>query len=110
MRLSLLYSLPFAVGVALHIPLKMSQMLDVVALSSFVLMANSFIPIPGASGGTEMFFSLLFHGMMGYLTGAVMILWRFSSYHIVIILGAIIFALCKNHYAKKSAKEMSSCE
>lgn len=109
-RLSLLYSLPFAVGMALHIPLKMSQMLDVVALSSFVLMANSFIPIPGASGGTEMFFSLLFHGMMGSLTGAVMILWRFSSYHIVIILGAIIFALCKNHYAKKSAKEMSSCE
>ena len=59
-RLTLLFSLPFLVGLALHIPLEWPQMLDVIALSSFVTMANSFIPIPGASGGTEVVFNLLF--------------------------------------------------
>lgn len=101
-RLSLLYSLPYAVGLALHIPLQSSQLLDVVALSSFVLMANSFIPIPGASGGTEIVFALLFQSMMGSLTGAVLVLWRFSSYHIVVLLGAILFAIVKNRYEKAS--------
>ena len=104
-RLSLLYSLPYAVGLALHISLHLSDLLDVIALSSFVLMANSFIPIPGASGGTEVVFSLLFRGLMGSLTGAVMILWRFSSYHIVILIGAIVFAGLKNHYEKKKIFE-----
>lgn len=100
-RLSLLYTLPYAVGMALGISLKPTELVDVAALSSFVLMANSFIPIPGASGGTEVVFSLLFQGLMGSLTGAVMILWRFSSYHIVILIGAVIFAFLKNHYEKK---------
>lgn len=107
-RLSLLYSLPFAVGLALNIPLKAYDLIDVVTLSSFVLMANSFIPIPGASGGTEVVFSLLFRSLMGSLTGAVMILWRFSSYHIVIVIGAIVFALLKNHYEKKKVFQEES--
>lgn len=99
-RLSLLYSLPYAIGIALHIPLEASQLLDVVALSSFVLMANSFIPIPGASGGTEIVFALLFQSMMGSLTGAVLVLWRFSSYHIIVLLGALLFVMMKNRYDK----------
>ncbi len=100
-RLSLLYSLPFVIGVALHIPLEMHQVIDVVTLSSFVLMANSFIPIPGASGGTEVVFSLLFQSMMGRLTGAVMVLWRFSSYHIILLIGGILFAIFNHRSSKK---------
>ena len=57
------------IALALHIPLKMSEFIDVMALSSFVTMANSFIPIPGASGGTEMVFALLFGSLMKNLTG-----------------------------------------
>lgn len=103
-RLSLLYSLPYIIGLALHIPLKTSELLDVVALSSFVTMANSFIPIPGASGGTEVVFTLLFGGLMGSLTGAVMVLWRFSTYHLILLIGGITFALVKNYYEKKANK------
>ena len=101
-RLTLLYSLPFFIGKALNIPLRPEQMIDVIALSSFVTMANSFIPIPGASGGTEVVFTLLFGSLMGSVTGAVMILWRFSTYHIVLLIGGITFALAKNYYEKKS--------
>lgn len=100
-RLTLLYSLPFFIALALKIPLGWDKLIDVIALSSFVTMANSFIPIPGASGGTEVVFALLFGSMMGSVTGAVMILWRFSSYHIVLLIGGITFALAKNYYGKK---------
>lgn len=101
-RLSLLYSLPFFIGLALNIPLGLDKIVDVIALSSFVTMANSFIPVPGASGGTEVVFALLFGSMMGSVTGAVMILWRFSTYHIILLIGGVIFAVVKNHYEKKS--------
>ena len=103
-RLSLYYSLPFVIALALHIPLKMNELIDVMALSSFVTMANNFIPIPGASGGTEVVFSLLFSGMMKNLTGAVLVLWRFSTYHIVLIIGGVLFVFVKNHYERKESK------
>lgn len=103
-RLSLYYSLPFVIALALHIPLKMSEFIDVMALSSFVTMANSFIPIPGASGGTEMVFALLFGSLMKNLTGAVLVLWRFSTYHFVLIIGGILFVLVKNYYERKDNK------
>ncbi len=45
-RLSLYYSLPFVIALALHIPLKMNVLIDVMALSSFVTMANNFIQFP----------------------------------------------------------------
>ncbi|MDY3035013.1 MAG: YbhN family protein, partial [Absicoccus sp.] len=106
-RLTLLYSLPYAIAWALHISIPINKLLDVIALSSFVIIANSFIPIPGASGGTEVVFTLLFRGLMGSLTGAVMILWRFSTYHVVVLIGAIIFIIMRNYYDRQTKKEVS---
>lgn len=107
-RLTLLFSLPFFIGLALDIPLQVDKLFDVIVLSSFVTMANSFIPIPGASGGTEVVFNLLFMPMMGLLTGAVMILWRFSTYHVVLFIGGIIFSVVKNYYSRKEIKEQEN--
>lgn len=90
-RLTLLYSLPYAVAWGLHIAVKPSMLITVIALSSFVTMANTFIPIPGASGGTEVMFSVLFGPLFGSLTTAVMLLWRLSSYYIVIFIGGLTF-------------------
>ena len=41
---------------------------------------------------------------MGTLTSAVMILWRFSTYHIVLLLGGICFMGAKNYYIRKESK------
>lgn len=106
LRLSLYFSLPFIIARGLSIELPFSSLIDVLALASFVTMANSFIPLPGASGGTEVVFTLLFRGMMGALTGAVMLLWRFSSYYIPVITGAIVFIVFKNH--QDHLKEMAA--
>lgn len=101
-RLSLLFSLPFVIAKGLSISIGMDRFIDVIALSSFVMTANSFIPVPGASGGTEIVFSLLFDYLFFDLTGAVLVLWRFSSYHLVLFFGGIIFLIAKKKYSEKS--------
>lgn len=107
-RLTLLYSLPYVIARLLGIDLPVDKLLDVIALSSFVTMANSFIPIPGASGGTEMMFSILFSPLFHSLTSAVLILWRVSTYHIILVLGEIVFMAAKAYYEKKEAKQKES--
>ncbi|MEY8468124.1 lysylphosphatidylglycerol synthase transmembrane domain-containing protein [Faecalibaculum rodentium] len=100
-RLTMLYMLPFVIAKFMHIDLHWNQLLDVIALSSFVYMANSFIPIPGASGGTEVLFNIVFSTLLGTLASAVMILWRVSTYHIILVLGGILFMIAKARYEKK---------
>ena len=104
-RMTLQFSLPFFIALMMGVSLKASQLLDVMALSSFVLMANSFIPIPGASGGTEVVFALLFGSLLHTTTGAVLLLWRFSTYHLVMICGAVVFIVTKRYYDKKRMRE-----
>lgn len=103
-RLTLYFSLPFVVSRALGIDLPWSKLIDVIALSSFITMANAFVPLPGASGGTEMFFAMLFTAMLDPLTGAVLLLWRFSSYYLPVMAGALVFILFKNREDGKKAR------
>lgn len=107
LRLTLYFSLPFIIANGLSIHLPISKLIDCLTLSSFVTMANSFIPLPGAAGGTEFVFSLLYSRMLGSLTGAVMLLWRMSTYYIPVIAGALIFLIFKNRNdrQKELAKE-----
>ena len=111
LRLTLLYALPFVIARAIGIPLPLHKLLDVIALSSFVSMANAFIPIPGASGGTEAVFVLLFSAMVGGTqASSIMILWRASTYHLVMLIGAGVFIWCRHHYSKKTADRMRKQE
>ena len=104
-RLTLFYSLPYIISICLHIPVRFEQLLDIMALSSFVTMANCFIPIPGSSGGTEMMFTILFSPLTGTLTSAVMLLWRVSTYHIILLFGGLIFTIAKMKYSRQDEKE-----
>lgn len=100
-RLTLLFSLPFIVALFLGIELHFSQLIDTLALASFVTMANCFVPLPGATGGTEVFFTMLFTGMFHELTGAVLLLWRLASYYVPLIGGAIVFMMFKGRQEKQ---------
>jgi uncharacterized protein (TIRG00374 family) len=103
LRLSLLYSLPYVIAWALGLRLSLSLFFEVIALTCFVSVANSFIPIPGASGGTEVMFSVIFSPLFGSMTTAIMLLWRLSSYYVVILIGGLIFFFATNgiHIFKK---------
>lgn len=109
LRLTMLYSLPFVVCFAMGYPLPWNQLITVIAMSSFVTMANTFIPIPGASGGTEVAFVSIFSTIIDpALAKSVMIFWRFSTYHFVMIVGGLIFVLAKRKYDKR--KYQTKCE
>ena len=98
-RMTVQFSLPFFIAYALKLNLGLDKFVDCLALASFVLMTNAFIPIPGASGGTELVFVQLFKYLVGGLKASgIMILWRFSTYHIVILVGAFVFLHLKRTY------------
>ena len=116
LRMSVQFSLPFFISLALQSKINASSFLDCLALSSFVLMANSFIPIPGASGGTELVFVAVFQTILASeaIAGSVMLLWRFSTYHFVMVVGGIMFIILKRYYdthrMEIEPKEVKSCE
>lgn len=96
-RLMFYYFLPFVAMKSLGISLiEGYTFIDVMALSAFVAMINAFIPIPGASGGTEATFILMFTTIMGYINAsATMIIWRLSNFYLIMIIGGITFVLYK---------------
>lgn len=68
-----------------------------IILVLFVYNMSSFIPVPGASGGVEygfvsVFSSFLF-GYSGIMISVAMIIWRFLTYYLPLIVGGILFAI-----------------
>lgn len=100
LRMTIQFILPFFIAKALGVPIGLDRFVDCLALASFVLMANAFIPIPGASGGTELVFVALFSFVLptSAIASSVMILWRFATFHVVMLVGAGIFIYLKRKY------------
>ena len=65
-----------------------------VFLSSYHQMASGLIPIPGAAGISEYFFSTIFskYYVSSSITTAAQIIWRFSTYHIVLLVSGVVAA------------------
>ena len=60
--------------------------------SAYVYLIGAFVPIPGASGGIEYGFTQFFGNFLeGSIISAVLIVWRFLTYYVGIIVGAILF-------------------
>lgn len=64
--------------------------LESVVASAYVMLIGSFVPIPGGTGGLEYGF-INFYGnfIKGSVLTAMMITWRFITYYIPMIIGAI---------------------
>lgn len=65
-----------------------------VFLGSYHSMAVSIIPIPGAAGIAEYFFNTIFQNyyVSKQVTSAAQIIWRFSTYHLVLLVCGIVAA------------------
>ena len=91
-RLVQYYSVPVFCARTLGIALDLPMVLDMITLASFVATVNAFIPIPGASGGTEATFVLMFSTILGTLSAtSVMLLWRTATYVLPMAAGALSF-------------------
>ncbi len=106
-RLIAHFSIPLFCMLAINLEVSFEMWLNVLALSSFVTMINAFIPIPGASGGTEVTFVIMFSVLIGSINAtSVMILWRFVSYYFILLIGGIAFVVFKFLTQRKEAKLM----
>lgn len=69
---------------------------DTLTSSAYVLIMGSFVPIPGASGGIEYGFLKFYSNFIPKITlSATLLIWRFITYYLGIILGALTFSLEK---------------
>ena len=90
-----LYSIPFFAARALNIDISFNQLVEIIILTSFVYMIAAFVPSPGAAGGTEGTFVLLFGVLLGPATTSAMLLWRFITYYFPMFVSFFVFANIK---------------
>jgi len=82
------YSIAYFIlkGLSINVPY-----LDTIFRQVFLLFAAFFFPTPGAEGIIEGGFAVLFYSSVPqYLIGMFAILWRFVTYHLVVIVGGIL--------------------
>ena len=92
-KLLIMYSIPFFAAKALNLNVKYYQIFDFIGICSFVYMITAFIPIPGASGGSEGVYYMLYSPFFGSVgTPTTLLIWRFITYYLGLIVGGIVFA------------------
>ena len=67
----------------------------VVSAQAFVVMISSFVPLPGAAGGAEFSFKTFFAPFFSpyhISVNPAMLLWRFITFYLPIIVGACFMA------------------
>ena len=100
-HLLLLYMIPFIIFKSLG--LNDIEVIKSIVLVAFVMLIGNFIPIPGATGGIEYSF-LQFFGIFtsgAILTGG-MLLWRFVTYFLPMIIGFIVLIFKKGEHKNEN--------
>ncbi len=95
-RLVIYYSIPFVIFVAMGIHADFDLFINCLAMGSFVSIVSGLIPIPGASGGAEAIFVMMFSNLFDpTLVTSVMLIWRFLTYYLIILVGSLCFIYAK---------------
>lgn len=94
-NLTLLYMVPIFVFNSLGI--SNISLVDVIILTVFITIIGNFIPIPGATGGIEFCFVQLFALLVKDITlvSTAVILWRFTTYFLGMIMGFVALTIKK---------------
>lgn len=92
LRLVIYFTTPYIIAMLLGFQVTFGQFVEFLALAAFVSMANTFVPLPGASGATEGLFVLVFSTVIGKAGAAsMMIFWRFTTFYVPLLVGGFIF-------------------
>lgn len=93
-----LYSMPYFIAIGLGCNI---TIINAIVGTAYVMIIGSFVPIPGGTGGIEygfMFFYSYF--IKGSVLNAIMLVWRFVSYYLGMIFGAVALS-----FYRKSEKK-----
>ena len=86
---SITFALPFFVIMSLK-EVPWSNVWDVSVLNVFSTFAVSFIPTPGNAGGMEISSALAFQAVAAEVSVYAVLIWRFFTYYIYILIGIFI--------------------
>ena len=88
------YFVALALGVGFRSDNVFMNVVDSTCMSLFSTTITSMVPIPGASGGAELVFRMLFDNFFiadGAQLSAIILLWRAITYYLGLILGFLVF-------------------
>ena len=86
-----LYVVPLTILFSFNNYVSFDGMIAIV-LVSFISIISSYVPLPGGIGGQEYLFILMFGIYVNQpLLSSLMIMWRFITYYLPMIVGAVIF-------------------
>ncbi|MGL4607212.1 MAG: lysylphosphatidylglycerol synthase transmembrane domain-containing protein [Eubacteriaceae bacterium] len=74
------------------IGLRSETIFSIICLQSILYVAVAFIPTPGAAGGAEAGFLLIFGGIYGAMAPIAMILWRIITFYFIIMFGGVFLS------------------
>lgn len=114
----MIMSVPFFIYLAFDMPKNaaaqgppLGNLFDFICIQSFVLFTSNLIPLPGASGGAELAFSMYFGRYFGdkRILPAIL-LWRFIVYYGAMLLTAPFSYYTKGHKKEKLSEQIEEAE
>jgi len=96
-KLTIFYSIPYVIGLALKAPMTATYY-DTVFLSAYLQMMTNMVPLPGASGFSEYFFTQVFVAIYGSgaVTTAAQLIWRSATFYLGLIVGGFVTAFYRS--------------
>lgn len=95
-KLTFFYTLPFLAALSLGAPLTIAELPKFISLAAAISLFNTFMPLPGASGGSEASFVMLFGFLGKTIVSTAMIIWRVFTFYFGLLLSLITVAVSKD--------------
>ena len=96
LSLGIYYVLPLFIAWSLNLGDNLN-VINTIAASSYIYVMGCYVPIPGASGGMEYAFMGFFGNfLVDTPLKALLIMWRFMTYYVPTIVGAVIYNVANN--------------
>ncbi|MDD4003103.1 MAG: flippase-like domain-containing protein [Clostridia bacterium] len=95
-------SIPYFICLAFGETASLQLYLSILALNVFTTFAVTLMPTPGTSGAAETVFLLIFRALFSQGAFWAMLIWRFMTYYIFIIIGLIVMFY---DFIKQTTKE-----
>lgn len=105
-KLTVFYSIPYFIGLALNVQTPTFSLINTIYLSGYLQMMTNMIPLPGASGFSEYFFTQVFVEIFGggAITTAAQLIWRSATFYFGLILGGLVTAFYRSAPAEAGFK------
>lgn len=103
LQLTFFFLVPAMVACSFGIDMSLSSILTMIAGASCVQMGSSFVPLPGAAGGAELSFYMLFGSYFASnQINSAILLWRILTFYMPILVGMFF---SRDVFGKKEISE-----